>query len=334
MKQDIRLLGGVMLKAQDIYWRKFKVDFKSCLTLSSLALTIFRMRYYDPNSWPIHIPSRNEDTFIRRGYYGGHADVYKPIGINLYIYDANSLYPYVMKSFPMPGGVPVWHDNLEGKDISELFGFIEACVVCPTTMTRPFLPYRDKKTGTLLFPTGEFVGVYFSAELEYAQKLGYKIQPLRGYFFENNNTSPFDSFVEYLYESRQQAKKSGDKAMAYVYKLIMNSLYGRFGINPESTITEICERKRYDILLHSVKKLVYGEKLSDKYLMVNYKINTVHADNSEWNPPKISAVHLSAAITAYARIYMYKHISRHDCVYTDTDSAVLERPLPEDEISD
>lgn len=30
---------------------------------------------------------------------------------------------------------------------------------------------------------------------------------------------------------------------------------------------------------------------------------------------------------------MYKYISRDDCYYTDTDSAVLGNPLPEDEIS-
>lgn len=145
MKQDILLLGGVMQKAQEIYWKVYKVDIESKITLSSLALTIFRMNYYDPDNWPIHIPSLNEDTFIRRAYYGGHADVYKPLGENLYYYDVNSLYPYVMKIFPMPGGKPVWHGSLEGKDLDSLFGFIEAYVVCPKTIKRPFLPYRDEK---------------------------------------------------------------------------------------------------------------------------------------------------------------------------------------------
>lgn len=42
---------------------------------------------------------------------------------------------------------------------------------------------------------------------------------------------------------------------------------------------------------------------------------------------------ISAAITACARIHMYKYISRDDCYYTDTDSAVLGSPLPEEEIS-
>lgn len=122
MTQDILLLGGVMQKAQEIYWTQYNVDIVTKLTLSSLALSIFRTNYYDQNNWPIHITNRNEDTFIRRGYYGGHADAYKPIGENLYYYDVNSLYPYIMKSYPMPGGKPVWHGNLEGQDLDNLFG--------------------------------------------------------------------------------------------------------------------------------------------------------------------------------------------------------------------
>jgi len=99
MRQDIRLLGGVMLKAQDIYWSLYNVDIENLLTVSALALSIYRTNYYDQESWPIHIPSRNEDSFIRRGYYGGHADAYMPYGENFYYYDVNSLYPYIMKTF-------------------------------------------------------------------------------------------------------------------------------------------------------------------------------------------------------------------------------------------
>lgn len=75
----------------------------SALGLSSLALSIFRMKYYDATNWPIHIPSMNEDSFLRRAYYGGHTDVYKPRGDNLDYYDVNSLYPFVMKEFARCG---------------------------------------------------------------------------------------------------------------------------------------------------------------------------------------------------------------------------------------
>lgn len=330
MIQDIRLSGGVMLKAQEIYWTEYNVDIVNYLTLSALSLAISRMSYYDPNSWPIHIPSRNEDTFIRRGYYGGHADVYKPYGKNLHYYDVNSLYPYIMKTYSMPGGVPVWNGHLEGQELSNLYGFIEAYVECPRTLTRPFLPYRDENE-TLLFPTGEFVGVFFSEELIFARDLGYEIRPLRGYLFEKK-TSPFDSFVSSVFGKRQEAKKTGNSAMEYGYKILMNSLYGRFGINPQSTITEVCNRSRYDDLMQR-DNILNGDKLSDDYYIVTYVSNTVHSDDIDWNPPKISAVQLAAAITACSRIMMYKYISRPDCYYTDTDSAILGSPLPDDEVS-
>jgi hypothetical protein len=64
MKQDILLLGGVMQKAQDIYWKLFSIAIESKITLPSLALTIYRTLYYDENHFQIHIPSQNEETFI------------------------------------------------------------------------------------------------------------------------------------------------------------------------------------------------------------------------------------------------------------------------------
>ncbi|XP_028052254.1 uncharacterized protein LOC114256772 [Camellia sinensis] len=120
--------------------------------------------------------------------------------------------------------------------------------------------------------------------------------------------------------------------MAYGYKILMNSLYGRFGINPKSTTTEVCSREIYDYLTHN-KNFVTVNKLSDSYYIVSYIRNMGNVDPLEWNLPKVSAVQLSAAITACARIHMYKYISRPDCYYTDTDSAILGSPLPEEKIS-
>ena len=112
----------------------------------------------------------------------------------------------------------------------------------------------------------------------------------------------------------------------------MNSLYGRFGINSKSTVTEVCDRERYDYLTQE-KHLILGDKLSEYYYIVSYLINTEQDDDSDWNPPRISAVQLAAAITACSRIHMYKYISRPDCYYTDTDSAILGSPLPDEEVS-
>lgn len=331
MMQDILLLGGVMKKAQEIYWKEYNVDIVKKITISSLAFTIFRTHFYNQNEWPIYIPNRNEDTFIRRGYYGGHADTYIPYGENLYYYDVNSLYPFIMKTFPMPGGKPIWHGKLAYQDLDNMYGFFEAYVITPPNIKRPFLPHRDDKN-TLIFPTGKFVGVYYSEELKYARTLGYKIIPLSGYLYQNVNSTPFGTFISSLFEKRKEAKKIGAKSLDYMHKITMNSLYGRFGINPKSTKTEICDEQRYNYLIKT-KDFTIAEKLNDKKYIINYWTNTEDLSDTDWSPPRISAIQLSAAITAGARIYMYPYISRDDCYYTDTDSVVLGNPLPEGMIS-
>lgn len=211
-----------------------------------------------------------------------------------------------------------------------LFGFIEAYVVCPSNISRPFLPYRDENN-TLIFPTGNFIGVYYSEELKYARDLGYSILPLRGYMFEKKS-SPFEGFISSLYKSRQEAKKAGNEAMSFFYKICMNSLYGRFGINPESTVTEICNEDQYQEWFYK-DNFQSADKLTDDYYIVNYISNSCIVDDTEWKAPKLAAVHLSAAITACSRIHMYPFISRPDSYYTDTDSVVLSSLLPEDLIS-
>ncbi|KAL5232487.1 hypothetical protein ABZP36_031263 [Zizania latifolia] len=90
------------------------------------------------------------------GYYGGHADVYIPHGEDLYLYDVNSLYLFAMQSFDMPGGKPVWHNNLGDKnsnlELEDMFGFMKALVICPNDIDKPFLPYQ-REDNTLIFPT-------------------------------------------------------------------------------------------------------------------------------------------------------------------------------------
>ena len=335
LEQDILLLGGVMQKAQEIYWNLYMLDIVTMMTISSMALTIFRMRYYDDKTHRIHILNKNADQFIRGGYYGGHADLYTPYGKNLLVYDVNSLYPFVMKEFEMPGGKPVWHNNMRKKiskmELKDMFGFIKALVNCPEHIHKPFLPSRISD-GTLIFPTGYFVGVYFSVELEYAESIGYDVLPLSGYLFDRME-SPFKGFVNDISNRRIEAKEKGNKALAFVDKTTMNSLYGRFAISPESTMSAIVSLEEASKMAFGMNGFISSYKLDEDKYIISYKTNVKGDITDEWKPPSNTAVHISAAITAYARIHMYPHISRNDCYYTDTDSIVVKNPLPEEEVS-
>lgn len=82
--------------------------------------------------------------FFKKGYTGGSVDVYKSMGENIYRYDVNSLYPHVMKSFPMPVGSPTY---FEGDIISAMqnekkinpFGIFEVEVTTPKNLNIPLL---------------------------------------------------------------------------------------------------------------------------------------------------------------------------------------------------
>lgn len=202
--------------------------------------------------------------------------------------------------------------------------------MCPKNISKPFLPYRDP-AGTLVFPTGRWIGHYYSEELKFAVTQGYKILPLRGYIFEKSD-SPFQDFIGDLYESRLEAKKAGNESLSFVYKILMNSLYGRFGINPTSVMTEICSREKMKEY-YKQECFISADMLHEDCYVVHLTVNSSQCNEWEWQAPKLSAVHLSAAITACARILMYPFISRGDCYYTDTDSVVLGSPLPDHIVS-
>ncbi|KAF6169360.1 hypothetical protein GIB67_016530 [Kingdonia uniflora] len=112
----------------------------------------------------------------------------------------------------------------------------------------------------------------------------------------------------------------------------MNSLCGRFCINHESTITEICKRDKYAEITQR-EKIIMGNKLSSDYYIVSYIGTVGYVKDSDWSPPKNSTVQISATITAYAQIYMYQFTSRDDCYYTDTDSTILGKLLSEEYVS-
>lgn len=58
------------------------------------------------------------------------------------------------------------------------------------------------------------------------------------------------------------------------YKLLMNSLYGRFAMNPTSVMTEIIDKAKYEELL-KLDKFQSAEKLHDDAYVIKYTANLV-----------------------------------------------------------
>lgn len=357
---DSKILNDCFQQFIFLLYQQFGINGLKTLTLSALAFKIFRTKYlplkYKQNLF-IFKSEGVKDQFIRQSYKGGIVNVYKPFLDKGYFYDINSLYPYIMKISHMPVGAGI-HGNalLEPNfDIMQFFGFISVEVECPE-MYIPFLTIKDKIKG-LIAPIGKWSGVYFSEEIKYALTLGYKFKYKSYYKYER--AILFDDFVEDFYKKRLEHKQD---SLGFIYKLLLNSLSGRFGMNSNSIKTKALDlNNSKDLAKFYELEIYYG--LQDKVSFCNNRViisypqhpdiedlqwkltNNIISNNdfkklvehiNKSNSDMNIAVHIASAITAYARIYMHQFKQKYQdyLFYSDTDSLILNKQLDNNILSD
>ena len=79
-----------------------------------------------------------------------------------------------------------------GLDLKNLFGFFQAKVKTNNNLLFGLLPIKTEKG--LIFPLGEFEGIWCSEELKLAQENGYDITVIKGFNFNKVETY-FKNFV-------------------------------------------------------------------------------------------------------------------------------------------
>ncbi len=335
-KLDCIVLYKIIDKFSDNIFKLFRINVLKYPTLSSLAFAIYRTKFLNDKTQIPLIHGVIYD-FIKHSYTGGSVDVYKPTPPldsegkpkKIYRYDVNSLYPYVMKSYPMPVGYPTYFEGDILKSYvsgDKPFGIFEADIMAPSDIKIPLLQTRVKvKKGTTrtVAPIGNWTGHYFSDELYNAAKHGYTFKVKRGYLFERGNI--FSEYVDFLFKLKQNSEKGTPNYM--ISKLLLNSLYGRLGMNP---ITE------NHVIISSDKGKDFYSKFNitnildlknGKELISFFDLN-LNDDESHYNIKNISVV-VSSVVTASARIHMskFKTDKRFIICYTDTDSIDIDEML-------
>lgn len=320
-----------------------KEDFIKCPTTASLSMKVFKMQYDAEYKQSISTSykgqGRIDELFLRGGYYGGRTEVFIPVMNKGYHYDVNSLYPYVMKENHFPVG---YYERFIGKEGQQIFqywrkrkkgaGFIYAKVDIPK-MNIPPLPKRDEIRGKLIFPIGMVEGTWTFEELEMALEFGVKLIEVVEVMYYKQTANIFQSFVSYF----EKIKNESTGAKRQFAKLMLNSLYGKFGTQRErDTYTDYSEEE-----LLSIQKSLLERKKIMKHIKTDVRKMKFHKINQEviryvkeLESPYIQ-VQLSAYVTSYARILLYrtmKEIERKGgkIAYCDTDSIVSDIPLPDD----
>jgi hypothetical protein len=338
LELDLRSLHEVLLKFSNIVYNNYGINITDFKTISSLSLHIYLSNFYNIK-YDIKLIKGRIEKQIREAYYGGLVHLNCNKIDKGYYYDMNSQYPSAMLN-DMPVGDPILSTDT---NLNSYFGFCYAKIIPPKNLDILLIPHKNDK-GEIYLPSEPFTGLYFSELLKNSLNYGYKVEVIGGFQFKRG-VAIFNEFVNNIYEERVKAKLEGNNSLQLVDKLILNSLYGRMGMKNIENKTEIISKEKAEYLFKN-KNILFVSELNDK-LIVKYNknidseivklINDFNSSNPQSkempNVNKIrgvtSSVAIAAAITAYAQISMmkFKNIPNNKCLYSDTDSAVLENPL-------
>lgn len=347
--KDLLSLQEVLIKVCKSIHLLFDVQMVDHLTISGMSMSIFINKYYNSKQKPLPLIN-NKAMFndIHKAYYGGRVEVYNPIIDKVsYYYDVNSLYPFT-SLLPLPGIKCEYIEyHLEKPKISDLFGYFY-CKIRTNNNYLGLLPRRTED-GRLSFPLGEWQGWYFSEELKFAQDNGYEIEVLKGYNFDKV-FHVFKDFVNDIYKIKSNPRNKTEKNVA---KLILNSIIGRFGMDFTKTVTRLVDSKQHNHLITT--RIVKDTKnIDDNLYLISYLPNINKNTCDEFGVDFVKALNYenydevkglksyknvslssAAAVLSYARIHMAKILlyilnSNGTIYYTDTDSIVTNKKLPDE----
>ena len=251
----------------------------------------------------------------------------------------------------MPIGDPILSRET---DLNKIFGFVFAEIYCPDeqTLKVPFIQYRDPLKKMITCPRGKFKRLIFSEEAKYALNYGYIINVEYCYLFKRGK----DLFTDYVNDHFEIKSSTNYPIQKSIAKLFLNSLYGRLGMKDITNTMKIVDKKEAENLDRTANVSVFSELTENKYLVkfsgklsesILYLLsNTLESDKKnktiDYTKEQLrksglnktvsvpSAVHIASAIASYARMIIneYKNIPGNPCIMSDTDSAVLPKPLP------
>lgn len=292
------------------------------VTLPSLAMFDFRMNYLKDD---IHF-SELVDEFYE-SYYGGRTEAFKIGNVSASVFDINSLYPFAMRNCAFPDIKHLKKEiHVDSKFLSYALKYYEGMAKVTVKHKEMFigtLPVKKEvnKNVKLLFPVGTFETVVNFNELRFAVNNGFvEILKVHYMVYGNPVKSPFTEFIDDNYKKRMSSK---DELNRTIYKLKMNSLYGRFGMRMKMN-TEYFD----EIPFHIIRELKEAGKFCDIQLFNEQRNDCfLITENEKFKNSFFSIPTFSSYITSEARIILLKALlanEKEGLCYCDTDSIFLE----------
>lgn len=280
-------------------------------TLAGISMDIYRRTYH---KWPWKVLPEKVNTYLRPSFYGGRVEnfVFGKVE-NANLYDINSLYPFILRTsrFPHPSHIRMVEDEVALRYLDKWEGIAYAEVEVSNVHVPP-LPFRIERK--LFFPTGRYTSQWTISELRYALSNGAKLINLHWLVGTDTLFNPFEDFIDDLYSARKVYIKQGNDRHILL-KLVMNSLYGRFGLNPDKGLFQMAP-------------IPPDADWSDYEGWSTEEINgrVIGLGPFDFNSyPAYANVMFAAQVSACARIKLHNSLvhSGKDILYCDTDSILV-----------
>ena len=310
------------------------------LTTPSQALGGYRHRFLKPKSI-LHYDRPDYNEFTWAAYYGGRVEA-RQIGENLtgrFIQlDVNSMYPAVMTEHHYPGVFKQW---IAAPSIEAVSKALKSyCLLAEVEIDTDEPAYPVRYDNKLIFPTGTFNGFLSSASLAYAIKHNHIRKILQVMKFTKADL--FSTYVEEFYTLKQRYKKEGNAVYEATAKLLLNSLYGKFGEKRDRELVK-SETDRTDLyrrpVLFDPDTLSLGANQNGAALADHNPTKRKLIWGTEWAclgtycltagtiEGPMSSVPICAHVTDHARMLLWSYIKAvgwKNVLYCDTDSLIIE----------
>ncbi len=305
----------VMLKAWQIWLGFIKDNDLGCFgkTLASQSMNAYRHRFMKT---PIYIHDVDRAVKVERdSYHGGRTECFwigKPPGKNFHVLDVNSMYPSVMQKNDYPHKLIKVHDNLKPAALVRLVKRYCVTAEVEIEVTRPVFGVVHQ--GRLIFPVGRFKTTLTTRELKLAADNKWIRKISRTVIYEKANL--FKEYVEFFYHRRMEYQDAGNKPFAYLCKIMLNSLYGKFGQRNE-VFEKVGEDHKHPDGIERFFDLDLEKWITRR--SVAGVIEESAGVQEGWN----TFVAIAAHITADARLKLWDLIElagRKNVFYCDTDS--------------
>ena len=286
--RDVYLTREIGKLINDIHNR---YNVRQSISISQLAERIFRHKFLRK---PIPACPHEIVGPALESYHGGKNGFYVPKGLykDVYSYDIVSAYPYAMRELPDFSEGDYYEVNKYEQGyvgIYQVTGNVKFCLY-PIIYDINFKPLFDDIQKV-------WITSYELEEAIYSDEIN--IKKIKGYIFvpkSKKEKTPLQEFVDHFW----RLKNETDKLSPYYqfYKIILNSLYGKF----------IQMRKRPS--------------------------NTKEYKCDEWCLGQMFHPFIATLITGKVRAMMHHLEHQHQSIHTSTDSIMTVKPIKEKYLSD